>query len=210
MVEIRIFQLGVLQTNCYLIFNKNEAVVIDPGGDPREVISFLAKNNLRLTHILNTHLHFDHIQGNAALANATGAPILANKEDEFLLQTEVGAGGFMDFPETEPFDFNDLREGETEFLGLTCQVLATPGHTPGSLSFYFPEIEAVFVGDLLFFRSIGRTDFPGGDFETLKKSAQEKIFTLPDDTIIYPGHGEETRVMDERLHNPFFHEVKII
>jgi len=204
MAEIRIFQLGVLQTNCYLIVHQNEAVVIDPGGDPREVISFLSQNNLKLTHILNTHLHFDHIQGNAALARATGAPILANKEDEFLLQTELGAGGFMDFPETEPFDFVDLSESEQNFLGFACQVLATPGHTPGSLSFYFPELEAVFVGDLIFFRSVGRTDFPGGSLEILKKSALEKIFTLPDDTIIYPGHGEETRVMDERLHNPFF------
>lgn len=210
MAEIRIFQLGVLQTNCYLIVSQNEAVVIDPGGDPRDVISFLSQNNLKLTHILNTHLHFDHIQGNAALARATGAPILANKEDEFLLQTELGAGGFMDFPETEPFDFDGLSESEQNFLGFACQVLATPGHTPGSLSFYFPELEAVFVGDLIFFRSVGRTDFPGGSLEILKKSAQEKIFTLPDDTIIYPGHGEETRVMDEKLHNPFFHEVPII
>ncbi len=203
-LRVKIFNLGVLATNCYLIFNKDEAIVIDPGGEPTEIIKFLGKNNLTLTLILNTHLHFDHIQGNAKLSKLTGAPIFASQKDAYLLESELGLGGFMDFPSTELFEFKDLRPGEIDVLNTKCKVLATPGHSPGSLSFYFPELKDVFVGDLIFFRSVGRTDFPGGDLEILKKSVEESIFTLPADTIIYPGHGESTVVKEEKMHNPFF------
>lgn len=210
MLSIKQFSLGMLETNCYLLINNNMGLAIDPGGDPAVVLKFLRDRNLRLDIILNTHLHFDHIQGNAALAAGTGAEIHAPAEDEFLLSTEVGGGGFMGFPTTPAFDFKPLSAGETRFLDSSCHILSTPGHTPGSLSFYFPEIEAVFVGDLIFFRSVGRTDFPGGDAEILKKSAREKIFSLPDKTVIYSGHGPETTVGDEKLYNPFFHDIKSI
>ncbi len=204
MLKLKEFSLGMLETNCYLLYNDKEAIAIDPGGDPDELLDFLREKRLKLKCILNTHLHFDHIQGNSELSGNTGAPIYAPARDEFLMKTEVGVGGFMGFPRTPAFDFTPLEEGETEFLGSPCLVLATPGHTPGSLSFYFPEIEKVFVGDLIFFRSVGRTDFPGGDAGVLKKSAMEKIFTLPGKTTIYSGHGPETSVEDEKLHNPFF------
>ncbi len=204
MLNLRQFSLGVLETNCYVLYNDKEASVIDPGGDPGEVLDFLNAKKLMLTSILNTHLHFDHIQGNSDLVASTGAPIYAPQEDRFLLKTEVGVGGFMGFPRTPAFDFTALEEGETEFLGSPCHVLSTPGHTPGSLSFYFPEMESVFVGDLIFFRSVGRTDFPGGSAEVLIKSAREKIFTLPGKTTIYSGHGPETTVQDEKQYNPFF------
>ena len=210
MLKLRGFSLGALETNCYLLYNDKEAVAIDPGGDPGEVLDFLSQKKLKLSCILNTHLHFDHIQGNADLSSSTKAPIFAPKKDEFLMKTEVGGGGFMGFPRTPAFDFEPLDEGETMFLGSPCHILSTPGHTPGSLSFYFPEIEAVFVGDLIFFRSVGRTDFPGGDAQVLKRSAMEKIFTLPGNTVIYSGHGPESKVGDEKLHNPFFHGHKII
>lgn len=204
MLKLRQFSLGVLETNCYVLYNGKEAIVIDPGGDPGEVMDFLNAEKLKLTSILNTHLHFDHIQGNSELSAATGAPISAPQEDRFLMKTEVGGGGFMGFPRTPDFDSKALKEGQTEFLGSPCHILSTPGHSPGSVSFYFPEIEAVFVGDLIFFRSVGRTDFPGGNASVLKKSAREKIFTLPDKTTIYSGHGPETSVKDEKLNNPFF------
>jgi hydroxyacylglutathione hydrolase len=204
MLKLKQFSLGMLETNCYLLFNDKEAAVVDPGGDPDEVLDFLRERKLKLKYILNTHLHFDHIQGNSELAAGTGAPVYAPAKDEFLMKTEVGGGGFMGFPRTPAFEYSPLEEGETEFLGSTCRVLATPGHTPGSLSFYFPEIDAVFAGDLIFFRSVGRTDFPGGDTDVLKKSVREKIFTLPGKTRIYSGHGPETSVEDEKLHNPFF------
>lgn len=210
MLRIKQFSLGALETNCYLLYSETEALAIDPGGDPGEVLFFLKNKKLNLDLILNTHLHFDHIQGNAELSAGTGAGIFAPKEDEFLMDTEVGNGGFMGFPRTPAFDFMPLKQGRTEYLGAQCHVLATPGHTPGSMSFYFPDLEAVFVGDLIFFRSVGRTDFPGGDAGVLKKSVVEKIFTLPDQTTIYSGHGPETSVGDEKLQNPFFHEYRTI
>lgn len=203
MLNLKVFGLGVLSTNCYLLYTPKEAIVIDPGGEPSQVLEFLEKNNLTLTHILNTHLHFDHIQGNALLSEKTGAPILASEKDNYLLESELGLGGFMDFPETPKFSFQNLEPGKLTLLGTECEVLSTPGHSPGSLSFYFQELKAVFVGDLIFFRSVGRTDFPGGDFDLLVKSAREKIFSLPEETIIYPGHGEATKVGEEKRHNPY-------
>lgn len=206
MIKIKMFQLGPLETNCYLLYNDKEAIIVDPGGEPGEVLAFLNENKLTLTHILNTHLHFDHIQGNKALAEETGAVILASPKDEYLLQTDLGGGGFMGFPKTETFSYEPVRESELTLLGETCQVLETPGHSPGCVAYYFPSMKAVFSGDLIFYRSIGRTDFPGGSEEILKQSVKAKIFTLHDQTMVYPGHGPETMVGDEKINNPFFSE----
>jgi glyoxylase-like metal-dependent hydrolase (beta-lactamase superfamily II) len=199
-----------LETNCYLVSNDaKQAVVIDPGGDPAEVLAFVRSQGLTLTHILNTHLHFDHIGGNAALSAATGAPILAGEADRPLLDSDLGGGGFMGFPKTPAFSFTPLEPGTHSFVGATCHVLATPGHSPGSLSLYFPALGAVFCGDLIFYRSVGRTDFPGGDAKVLKESACSKILVLPEETIIYPGHGPETDVRDARENNPFFSDFQM-
>ncbi len=206
MASIQTFALGPLETNCYLYTDEACGFVIDPGGDPQAVVDTLTKDGLRLEAIVNTHLHFDHIHGNAALQNATGAPIYAPSADETLLQTEVGAGGFMGLPEVPPFSFTPLELGRWQLCGLDCRILPTPGHTQGSVSLYFPELQAVFVGDLIFARSVGRTDFPGGDTATLAASVREQIFTLPAETVIYPGHGPQTRVGDEAAHNPFFQD----
>lgn len=203
-MQIRTFALGPLQTNCYLLYRNGEAVVVDPGGDPSAVLNVLKKEGLSLTHILNTHFHFDHVGGNRKLAQETGAPILAHEKDAYLLETELGRGGFMGLPTIELFEYENIEPGEASFLGLDCAVLPTPGHSPGSVSFYFPEAGAVFVGDLLFNRSIGRTDFPGGDLDVLKNSVVEQIFTLPPETVVYSGHGDPTTVGDEMRHNPFF------
>jgi len=206
-MEITAFPLGPLEANGYLLARGREAVFVDPGGDPGAVLRTLTEKHLRLTHILVTHLHFDHIYGVKELAQATLAPILANPKDEFLLHTEMGLGGFMGLPKVSPFDFGPIEPGETLFLDTPCTVLATPGHTPGSLSFYFPKARAVFVGDLLFYRSIGRTDFPGGDMDALIKSVREKIFALPPETVVYSGHGPATTVGEEAGHNPFFQDL---
>lgn len=209
MLSVEIFHLGPLETNCYLLYNTaGNAVVIDPGGNPEAVIAFLDAKGLRVTHILNTHLHFDHTGGNAELQTKTGAPILASAEDASLMQTELGRGGFMGMPLTPAFDFDPLSAGPQQFLGEICHVLATPGHSPGSLSFYFPNLGAVFCGDLIFYRSVGRTDFVGGDEVVLKKSAYTQILILPETTVIYPGHGPKTDVHDARVNNPFFSDFK--
>jgi glyoxylase-like metal-dependent hydrolase (beta-lactamase superfamily II) len=210
-LHVKVFQLGPLETNCYLVYNDiHKALVIDPGGEPSSLLAFIKSQGLELTHILNTHLHFDHIGGNAALKEATGAEILAGEPDRHLLETELGAGGFMGFPGTAPFSFTPLAPGTHTFLDEPCHVLATPGHSPGSLSFYFPGLGAVFCGDLIFYRSVGRTDFPGGDEEVLKESAYSKILVLPEDTILYPGHGPKTDVGDARKNNPFFSDFQLM
>jgi len=203
-MQIKAYELGPLQTNGYLVASNGRAVFVDPGGDPAQVLSDISAQGLSLEYVLNTHFHFDHVLGNAALAKATGAKILANPEDSDLLETELGGGGMMGLPKVDAFDFEPIAEGETEFIGHKCSVLATPGHSTGSLSFYFPDAGAVFVGDLLFFRSIGRTDFAGGNMDTLLASARNKIFTLPPETTVYSGHGPKTSVGDEMHHNPFF------
>lgn len=206
MLYVTVMELGVLETNCYVVHNGREAMVIDPGGEPEKILDFLRDSALTLTVIVNTHLHFDHIQGNAGLTAATGVPILACSRDGLLLGTELGGGGMMGFPRTPSFVYEPLDEGVQAWLGSSCQVLATPGHSPGSLSLYFPELGAVFVGDLLFYRSVGRTDFPGSSEQDLLRSVRTKIFVLPPETVVYPGHGPQTTVGAEYLNNPFFTE----
>ncbi len=211
MIKVRRFFVGPLETNCYVLYKNNEAIVIDPGGDPRDVIFFLEKNNLSVLYILNTHLHVDHILGNKPLQDATGATILANPEDEYLLGTSTGRGGGpWGLPQVEEFSFEPLYPGEEEWLGETCQIMHTPGHTKGSLSFYFPESEMVFVGDLIFQGSVGRTDLPGGDPYVLIHSIKTKIMTLPPNTTIYPGHGPFTTVKEEKYFNPFLKDESLL
>ena len=203
-MEIKTFPLGPLQTNCYVLAGDTEAIIVDPGGDPAAVLAYLKENGLTLTHILNTHLHFDHTYGNKALADATGAPILCSKDDTYLLESELGMGGTMGLPSVDTYEHEDIAPGEATFAGFSCTIFHTPGHSAGSLTYYFPEAKAAFVGDLIFYRSIGRTDFPGGDLEVLKTSVTENIFSLPPETLLLSGHGPETTAGDEMNHNPFF------
>ena len=193
-----LFPLGPLETNCYLIHTDSEALIIDVGGDPAPVLDYLRQHRLTLTHILCTHLHFDHSFGVRALPKATGASAYASDKDRFLLED-----GSLGVPRVEKYAFANLEAGPLPLLGTTCMVLSTPGHTPGGLSFHFPEYLAVFAGDCLFYRSIGRTDFPRGDFATLDASIRTQLFTLPEETIVYPGHGPQTSIAEEKRHNPY-------
>jgi len=203
-MKIETFALGPLETNCYLAVEGAQAVAVDVGGDPRPMLGHLTRNKLTLTHILLTHLHFDHTFGVRALQEATKAPVLAGADGEELMRTELGRGGFMGFPPVPEFSYTPLAEGEFEVLGQVCRALSTPGHAPGSLCFHFPAAGAAFVGDLIFYRSVGRSDFPGGRHDVLVDSVRRKVFTMPGSTVLYPGHGPETTVEDERLHNPYF------
>lgn len=206
MSRIETFPLGPLQTNCYLVAHEGQALVVDPGGAPDEVINFAAANNLRIREILNTHLHFDHLYGNQALHVATQAPIRVPEKDVPLLASGLGSGNYMGMPKVDTFTYETINAGEMNFIGLPCRVLSTPGHSPGSLSYYFPDLNAVFVGDVLFAGSIGRTDFFGGDLETLLAAVRSQLFTLPPATKVYPGHGPATTVQEEQRTNPFFEE----
>jgi glyoxylase-like metal-dependent hydrolase (beta-lactamase superfamily II) len=202
-MPIQTFSLGPLETNCYILHDSAYALAVDPGGDPAEVVRFLTARQLTLLAILNTHLHFDHILGNAALHAATGAPVRTPEDDAYLLESDLGMGGIWGFPKVPPFASTPLPEGEHSFGPFLCRVLRTPGHSPGSLCFAIPAEHAVFVGDVIFYRGIGRTDFPGGDAEALLRSIREKLFILPGDTRLYPGHGPPTTVADEQRNNPY-------
>jgi len=206
MLEIQTFPLGSLQTNCYVVHSDKDAVVVDPGGDPGVVLDWLQEKGLTLTHILCTHLHFDHTYGVGAIHKATGASVYASSEDEFLLQKPDGKGGLWGCPIVPEYSYTPLQAGPLAILETTCQVLATPGHTPGGLSFYFREICSVLVGDVLFYRSVGRTDLDGGNQDILMRSIGGKLMNLPDTTIVYPGHSMTTTIGDERLNNPFVGE----
>ena len=206
-MPITSFPLGPIETNCHVVYNETDAVVVDPGGDMNgglgEVLALLHSRKLKVQAILCTHFHFDHIYGVAALVEATGAPVYAPKGDQFLLESEIGGGGAWGFPKVAPFKWSDLKEGQHTFGSLSCEVLMTPGHTPASVSIYFPAMKSVLTGDLLFFHSVGRTDFPGSSSDALRKSLHKKIFILPPETEVYPGHGPNTTVGEEQANNPY-------
>lgn len=208
-MPIQCFPLGPLETNCYLVHEQSDAVVVDPGGSVDELVTFLTEKGLKLKAIIITHLHFDHIYGVAQLLRETAVqgvavPVFAPAGDTYLTDNPAGKGGMWGFPEVAPFDWQDLAPGEQSFLKtLPFTVMHTPGHTRGSLSLYFPQEKAVLTGDLIFYRSVGRTDFEGGNSEELLLSIRDKIFALPPDTAIYPGHGPATSVSDEYNNNPY-------
>jgi glyoxylase-like metal-dependent hydrolase (beta-lactamase superfamily II) len=181
-----------------------EGVVIDPGDEPERILAETKKDGLTIKYILNTHAHFDHILANEALMKATGAPLAIHPLDVPLLQTGGGAAAFgMSVPPGPEPDIL-LAEGDTISFGVhTFQVLFTPGHTLGHVSFYEPNSGIIFDGDVLFAGGIGRVDLPGGDYETLLNSINEKLMTLPDKTIVCSGHGPVTTIGQERATNPW-------
>ena len=203
---VQAFVTGPLETNTFVVADRAtaEAIVIDPGGEPGEILAFLAKERLRCRQIVNTHGHFDHVSGNRALKAATGASLLIHAEDAPMLgQAESHARFFMVRAENSPpadvylADREELRVGK-----VLLRVVHTPGHSPGSVTLVAPGM--AFCGDLVFYGSVGRTDLPGGSEKTLLESIRSHILTLPDDTVLHPGHGPDTTVGLERRQNPFF------
>jgi len=200
--------VGLLEVNCYILGDEEtkEAVVIDPGGDEDEILEALKYHGLQLKTIIDTHGHFDHVDANQPLKEATGASIAIHEADAAMLAKPSAEAMF--------FTGNRLRlsaadillkEGDIiSFGNHRLKVLHTPGHTPGGISLVMEDSPLVYVGDLLFQGSIGRTDFPGGSFEDLINAVKTKIFTLGDNYSVYPGHGPVTTVGQERKYNPFF------
>lgn len=205
-MSVEKFPLGPLATNSYLITKGQAAVAIDVGGDPADMLASIHGQNLTLAAICLTHMHFDHLYGVADLAEATGAPVYAPTGDAVLMETESGKGGIWGLPKVKEFSSLPLNPGSITLGGMECIVIDTPGHTPGGLSLYFPEEKAVFSGDALFFRSIGRTDFPFSNHKDLLTAIKKKLFALPDDTTVYPGHGQATTIGAEKKENPFVGE----
>lgn len=205
-MDIQAFAMEPFRSNCYLLFQGKAAVVIDPGGDPGPVVDALGARGLTLEAILLTHLHYDHIAGAPRLAKEVGAPIWASNLDVYLHELDIGGKGLNGLPPVAPFVFEHVEPGRLRLFGLPCLALPTPGHTPGSLSYFFPWADAVFSGDALFHRAVGRTDWAGGDGPTLLASIRTRLFTLPDETGVFPGHGPPTTVGEEKRENPYFKE----
>lgn len=200
--------VGELKTNCYLIGCKrtNEAAVIDPGGEDDDIdliINLLQKNRLDLKYIINTHGHIDHIVGNSLLKDKTKALLFIHRLDaEMLTNTNKKFSYFMGKEIYSPPADRFLEEGDEIFLGrLKLMVIHTPGHTPGGISLVLNNV--IFTGDTLFAGSIGRTDLPGGSYQDLIKSIKEKLLILGDDKIIYPGHGLNSTIGEEKRTNPY-------
>ena len=202
-MHVNSFPLGPLGTNSYILDNGIEALAIDVGGDPAEMLDFLNKNSLKLLAILITHRHFDHLYGVAALQKVLDVPCYLPSGEDVLRDSEAAQGGIWGMPMVPAFSETSLSEGSTRIGSFEITVLNTPGHTPGSVSYYIREAGCVFTGDALFYRSVGRTDFPMGDHQKLLASIRENLFTLPPETIVYPGHGPQSSIGDERQHNPF-------
>jgi glyoxylase-like metal-dependent hydrolase (beta-lactamase superfamily II) len=196
-------------TNCYLVAaaEGEEAVVIDPGANAREILQVIEQKKLKVNKIINTHGHCDHIGANREIKGQTGAQILIHRLGAPLLTDPVAnLSRFFSSPVASPPADILLEEGNVVKVGgLSLKVLFTPGHSPGGISLLVPG-KAVFAGDTLFQGSIGRTDFPGASLELLLESIRQKLLILGEETVVYPGHGEITTVGQERRENPFLKE----
>lgn len=207
MLNVNVLPLGPLQTNCYIAVceETREAAVIDPAWDGQAILTALQDNEWQLTHILLTHSHFDHVGGLSALKAQTSAPVYAHAEAVPMLHAAASSAARWGLHMEQPADPDELLvEGDTVTIGnVILNVLYTPGHAPGHISFHAPKEQALFDGDVLFQGSIGRTDLPGADHQTLMDSILEKLMDLPDETSVFPGHGNPTTIGDERRSNPF-------
>lgn len=208
MDEIKIGRmvLGSCQTNCYFIYREEEkrAIVVDPADQGARIYKALTDNGIAVEAILLTHGHFDHIWGSKELREAAGVKIYALDAEQALCEdASSNVSDMAGRPYTVTPD-EYLQDGqELTLAGMAFQVIATPGHTAGSCCFYFPEAGFVVSGDTLFAESVGRTDFPTGSMSSIVRSIKEKLYTLPDETKVYPGHGDSTTVAHEKQYNPF-------
>ncbi len=196
------------QQNCSLVWDDSslQAAVIDPGGDTDRVLGAVKKLGLKLEQIWITHAHVDHAAATADLAEDYQLPIHGpHPEDQFWIDGLPQAADMYQFPPAKPFQPTRwLHDGDTVTLGAhTLQVRHCPGHTPGHVVFYSPAIKRAFVGDVLFAGSIGRTDFPRGDYDTLIASITQRLWPMGDDTVFIPGHGPESTFGRERKTNPY-------
>lgn len=203
--EIRSLTLGMVGTNCYFLSNKEtkEMILVDPADSPGRIEDFAKKQGYRPVGILLTHGHFDHILGVEKLRADWQVPVYADEAEEEVLgdcrrNLSVNLGG-------RPFETKAdiyLKDGEEFTLaGFSIRMLHTPGHTAGGCCYYLEDEKLLISGDTLFEGSCGRTDFPGGSMSTLVRSIQEKLFTLPEDVLVYPGHGEPTDIGREKKYN---------
>jgi glyoxylase-like metal-dependent hydrolase (beta-lactamase superfamily II) len=212
MIDVRMFTVGPVQENCFIVRETGaaSAVVIDPGDEAERLIQALAELEIKaLEAILVTHTHFDHIGAVAPVAQATGAPVYCPK-----LETQVLANimDYVPWPGFGPFESYEadriVEGGETlDLAGMTFEVIFTPGHSPGHVTYALPAEDVMFSGDVLFQGSVGRVDLPGGDWPTLLRSIESLVDRFPGETTVYPGHMGITTLGHERDTNPFLREL---
>lgn len=210
MLNVKSFTFNPFQENTYVLSDETkECVIIDPGcyekSEERELTDYLEENNLTVKLLLNTHCHIDHVLGNYFVRSKFNVELSVHPLEEPVLkavQTYAPNYGFARYSNTSPDSF--LREGEKVIFGdQELEIIFAPGHSPGHVCFYSIPERILVGGDVLFKNSIGRTDLPGGDHDTLIESIHEKLFILPDDVTVYCGHGPETTIGDEKKTNPF-------
>ena len=210
-MNIHVLPAGPIQTNAYLLTapERGEAILIDaPGGIWEEIKPILEKEKCTLLELWVTHGHWDHTQGGAEVVAATHARVRAHRADQILIENpEVMEMFLIPGVRLGPMKIDEFVEQGQRWvaLGEPVEVRHVPGHCPGNVVFYFAGLNAVFVGDALFHSGIGRTDLPGGSFGDLERAIREQLYTLPDETTVYPGHVPDTTVGVERETNPFVH-----
>ena len=210
-MDVRMFTVGPVAENTY-VFRRDgadRALIVDPGDEPDKLLAAVDRLEVSLDGILLTHTHFDHVGAVAPVAKATGAEVWVPKAEAFVL---ADINSFVPWPGFGPFESYDaehtLEGGERlDLAGYEIDVIATPGHSPGHVTFSVPDEQAVFSGDVLFQGSVGRTDLPGGDWDTLLESIRTLVDTLPVQTTVYPGHMGVTSLGAERAANPFLAEL---
>lgn len=212
MAQIHVLTYNPFQENTIVIESAGEIVVIDPGSytpeEKKELIQFLESLPGKVVRMLNTHCHLDHIFSNGLIADKYQLDLEIHPDEEEMLKAAPRIGLSYGIPtETSPEPSKWLTPGEyIEFGEERLKILFTPGHSKGSVSFYSEKGSYLISGDVLFYESIGRTDLPGGDFDTLMNSIQNEFLRLPDETTVYPGHGPVTSIGHERFHNPFIRQ----
>ena len=210
MLKIKSFVFSPIQENTYLLYNEfNDCLIIDPGcyfaEEKDELQAFITQSGLKPTMLLNTHCHLDHVFGNKYVAETYSLTLQLHQKEKQLLDYAPTSGLMYNMPvDTYVGDYIYLKEGDTIKLGQDeLAVIEAPGHSPGHICFYCVKQNFIISGDVLFNRSIGRTDLPGGNHAQLIQNIKEKLFVLPDETVVYSGHGEETTIGEEKLENPF-------
>lgn len=210
MKTLHSFVFNNFAENTYIITHSAECAIIDPGCYGKEELDRLTgiieSEKIQPAFIINTHAHIDHVLGVTALKNYYNIPFFLSRDEVQILQSNKVLASTYGFPDWEEPSVDGFLDDKTNLKigGMTWQILSIPGHSPGHLAFYNRSENIVISGDALFKGSIGRTDLPGGNFNILINSIRTKIFTLPDDTLVYPGHGPETTVGAEKKYNPFF------
>lgn len=214
MASVAAFEFNLYHENTYLVWDESgECIIFDPGmyeASERMVFDdFIAEKDLKPVRLINTHCHIDHVLGNKYISEKYNLDLEVNEIEIPLLNEVPNYGlqfGLMPEPSPQPKYF--LEDGDIiKFGDTSLKTLFTPGHSPGHLCFYSEKDAFLIGGDVLFHLSIGRTDLPGGDFPTLEKAIKEKLYVLPDETIVYPGHGTQTSIGFEKKHNPFVNMV---